>query len=226
MVSMAKELSELEGKINYIFKDKNLLHKSLTHASSVTSDGETQNERLVFVGDAVLDLVIAGALFEMYPDKDAGWLTQVRASLVNEESLKEKAEEIDLGSYLILGKAEEMGGGRVKPSILAGGYEALLGAILLDSGYEAVRDFILKSYREELKFEEDHDPRDYKPRLQERSQKASMPIPVYKIVSKSGPDHKKIFVCSVSVDGKEMGRGSGRSKKEAELEAARDALTR
>jgi ribonuclease-3 len=226
MVSTVKELSELEEKINYTFKDKGLLNESLTHASSVTFDGELQNERLEFVGDAVLDLVIAGALFEMYPDKDAGWLTQVRASLVNEESLQKKADEIDLGSYLIVGKAEEVGGGRAKPSILAGAYEALLGAILLDGGYEAVESFILVSFSGELKFKEDHDPKDYKSRLQERLQKSSMPMPVYKIISTSGPDHKKIFVCSVSVEGKELGRGSGSSKKEAELEAAKDALAR
>ncbi len=223
---MAKEASDLEEKINYIFKDKKLLYESLSHSSSVTSEGESGNERLEFIGDAVLDLVIAGALFDMYPDRDVGWLTQVRANLVDEESLSKKADEIDLGSYLILGKGEEIAGGRRKPSILAGGYEAILGAILSDGGYEAARDFILKSFHEELKLEDDHDPKDYKSRFQERLQKWSMPMPVYEIVSTSGPDHKKIFICSVSVGGKELGRGKGRSKKEAELEAARDALTR
>jgi ribonuclease-3 len=223
---MAKESSDLEGKINYTFKDKNLLHEALTHASYVTSEGEPQNERLEFIGDAVLGLVIAGALFEMYPEKDAGWLTQVRASLVDEENLTKKADQIDLGSHLILGKGEENAGGRTKPSILSGAYEALLGAILLDGGYEDVKSFILESFSKELKFDEDHDPKNYKSRLQEKLQKASMPMPIYEIISESGPDHKKVFTCSVSVDGKELGRGSGSSKKDAEIEAARDALTR
>jgi ribonuclease-3 len=184
------------------------------------------NERLEFLGDAVLDLVVAEFLIALYPEKDEGWLTQARSTLVDEDALTEKAVVMGLGDFIILGKSEEEAGGRGKSSILSGAFEALVGAMFLDGGYASPRGFIEKTFHEDFLNVRDYDPKNYKSRLQEILQKKMMPLPRYSIIKTSGPDHKRLFVCSVSVGGEEWGRGEGRTKKDAEMAAAKDALER
>ncbi len=221
---MEKEIKELEERIKYSFRDKDLLKFSLTHSSYLKGEDLFGNERLEFVGDAVLDLVIARALFDLYPDKDEGWLTQVKAGLVEERSLFEKAESLGLGKYIVLGKGEDTHGGRTKPSILSGAYEALVGAIFLDGGYEASESFIRGEFESVLIVDSDHDPKNAKSVLQERIQKRAGSLPRYEVISEDGPDHERTFVVAVYMDGVERGRGEGRSKKEAEMAAASSAL--
>ncbi|MBN1573827.1 MAG: ribonuclease III [Deltaproteobacteria bacterium] len=221
---MEKELKELEDMIKYTFRDKDLLRLSLTHSSYVKGEDVFGNERLEFVGDAILDLVIAKALFELYPDRDEGWLTQVRSGLVDDQTLFAKAESLGLGEYIVLGKGEASQGGRTKPSILSGAYESLVGAIFLDGGYEACESFVKSEFQSVLIVDDDHDPKNAKSVLQEIVQKESGDLPKYEVISEEGPDHKRKFVVAVYIDGVEKGRGEGRSKKEAEMAAASSAL--
>ena len=214
---------EIEEIINYTFKDKSLLKLSLTHTSSLQHGG-FGNERLEFLGDAILGLIISKALFELYPERDEGWLTQVRASLVRERSLAEKAKALKLGEYLILGKGEQEGTGRSKPSILSGAYEALIGAIFFDGGYKVCESFVRDEFKSFLIIDEDFNPKNAKSILQEMVQKGSGALPKYEVVTEDGPDHKRMFVVAVFVDGVEKGRGEGRSKKEAEMAAAASAI--
>ena len=219
-----KNPTEIEERINYVFKDKGLLKLSLTHTSSLKDGDGFGNERLEFLGDAILGLVISTALFELYPDKDEGWLTQVRASLVKERSLFEKAKALKLGEYLILGRGEEEGTGRSKPSILSGAYEALIGAIFFDGGYSVCESFIRNEFESFLIIDKDYNPKNAKSILQEMVQKGSGSLPRYEVLTEDGPDHKRVFVVAVFVDGAEKGRGEGRTKKEAEMAAAAEAI--
>ena len=230
---MVKDSTDIEKKIGYLFKDRGLLSQSLTHGSSVGEGEERLTfDRLEFIGDAVIGLVIAGALFEMHPERDEGWLTQVRANLVDEASLTKRAMEIDLGTYIILGKGEEISGGRMKPSILSDAFEALIGAIFLDGGYGVSETIVKSIFRDALITASQFDPKNYKSILQEKLQKKSMPPPRYEIISSTGPDHDKTFEVAVfwgdgNGDGdeeRERGRGVGKTKKEAETMAARDSL--
>ncbi len=214
---------EIEEKINYTFKDKGLLNLSLTHTSSLQHGG-LGNERLEFLGDAILGSIISKALYELYPEKDEGWLTQVKASLVRERSLFEKAKALKLGEYLILGKGEQEGTGRSKPSILSGAYEALIGAIFLDGGYSVCESFVRDEFESFLVIDEDYNPKNAKSILQEMIQKRSGALPKYEVITEDGPDHKRMFVVAVFVEGTEKGRGEGRSKKEAEMAAAASAI--
>jgi ribonuclease-3 len=223
---MARETTEIEHKIGYRFVDPGLLSLALAHASSATAPGDCGNERLEFIGDAVIGLVVARLLFDRYPDKDEGWLTQMRSRLVEEGALAAKARAVDLGDLVVLSKGEEGGGGRNKPSILAGAYEALIGAAFLDGGYEVAESIIRREFREIDLLDDGSDPKSFKSLLQERLQKDGIGLPAYEVIEVFGPEHERSYVVAVFVEGSEWGRGSGRSKKEAEMEAAREALSR
>ena len=219
---------ELEKKLNYTFRDRKLLSEALSHSSYANehrSAGLKSNERLEFLGDSVLGFVTAEFLFAQHPDLPEGDLTRIRAALVCEQSLCEVAQKLDLGRYLKLGRGEEAGGGRKRTSILADATEAVFAAVYLDGGIGAasalIHRVLLDAEREEVVEER---RRDYKTALQELVQRTPGRTITYQLVEETGPDHCRVFVMEVSVDGQAAGRGEGRSKKEAEQAAARAAL--
>lgn len=218
-------MRELQERLGYHFRDVSLLEHAMTHSSYANehrSSGITSNERLEFLGDSVLGMVVAQWLFLAHPDMPEGELTRTRAALVCEDSLYEVACALDLGRWLRLGKGEDAGGGRRRPSILADATEAMLAAVFLDGGLEAaraiIRSFILDKEREKAV------DRDYKTGLQELVQRDPGHTIAYRVVKETGPDHARIFVMEVSVDGVPTGVGRGRSKKEAEQMSAKAAL--
>ncbi len=223
---MVTDQSDLEEKIGYRFNDGALLVLALTHASSIGDREGQANERLEFIGDAVIDLAVAQMLYESHPLKDEGWLSQMRSGFVDEDSLAEKARGLGLGSHLLLGKGEEAAGGQYKPSILSGVYEALIGAIFLDGGYDVCREIIGRNFTEIENLTDNAYARNFKSLLQERLQKEGKDLPRYEVIEVSGPDHDRVFAVAVLIGGLEWGRGSGKSKKDAEQEAARRALER
>jgi ribonuclease III len=212
----------LQKELGYTFSDSVLLVRSLTHVSFERSK-EGHNEVLEFLGDAVLDLAVSDLLIRRYPTKSEGDLSRMRAALVNSSVLAEKAAILNLGSLLRLGKGEEQSGGRTKPSILAGAFEALLGAVYEDGGYLASRGLVERSFAADLRNKK-LGQQDYKTRLQEISQMLFRAPPVYRLVSESGPDHDKCFVTEIAVGGKVFGNGQGKTKKQSEQEAAKRAL--
>ena len=218
----------LEERLGYTFRDRKRLEGALYHSSYANehrSLGINSNERLEFLGDAVLGLVTADYLFRKHPDLPEGDLTRIRAALVCEESLHEVAQSLDLGSYLKLGKGEEAGGGRQRASILADATESVFAAVYLDGGLEAARALIhrvLLDKERETDVEERR--RDYKTELQELVQRKSDQLLRYELTGSSGPDHAKEFAFRVTLNGAEIGTGTGRSKKEAEQSAACAAL--
>ncbi|MCX7823336.1 MAG: ribonuclease III [Syntrophobacterales bacterium] len=222
---------KLEETIGYTFKNKNLLIEALTHRSFAYEQGNStvkDNERLEFLGDAVLELAISHYLWHLYPHYTEGELSRLRSAIVREEELARLAERLHLGDYLILGKGEEHTGGRKKPSILSGAIEAVMGAIYLDGGWESVMRFVEANFLPFLEALSNKDPlreldRDYKTKLQEWMQGNFKKTPTYRIDREEGPDHAKIFYVSVLMDGKVLARGKGRSKKEAQQKAARVA---
>jgi ribonuclease-3 len=216
-------LAGLEKELGYAFSDVSLLVRALTHVSYNRSKSAGHNEVLEFLGDAVLDLVISDLLIRSFPEKSEGDLSRMRAALVNSPALAEKAARLSLGSSLRLGKGEERSGGRDKPSILAGAFEALLGAVYRDGGYEPTRRVIEKYFGVDIK-EKKLGQQDYKTRLQEISQMLFRAPPSYRLVSESGPDHDKFFVTEIAMGGKVLGKGRGKTKKQAEQEAAKEAL--
>lgn len=218
----------LEEKLGYTFHDKALLRGALYHSSYANehrSAGISSNERLEFLGDAVLGLVTADFLYRKHPEAPEGDLTRIRAALVCEESLHEVAMSLGLGDYLKLGKGEEAGGGRQRPSILADATESVFAAVYLDGGMEAARELIhrvlLNKEREE---DVEERRRDYKTELQELVQRKPGRTLSYEMVGASGPDHAKVFTACALLNGQCIGLGSGRSKKEAEQAAAKTAL--
>ena len=218
-------MQELEKKLNYTFRNQELLREALNHSSYANehrSQGLGSNERLEFLGDSVLGFVTAEYLFARHPDLPEGDLTRIRAALVCEQSLHEVAQKLNLGSYLKLGKGEETGGGRTRPSILADATEALLAAVYLDGGIGSARKIIRKFILDSE--EEKSASRDYKTALQELVQRESGQVLTYRLTGESGPDHAKTFCMEVQLNGKAIGAGQGRSKKEAEQAAARAAL--
>ena len=219
MTSFAME--ELESKLGYTFRDRQLLVTALTHTSFANEDkGRSQhNERLEFLGDSVLSVVVSEYLFSHNRNLPEGQLTRIRASLVCESSLFGFAMQLGLGGYLRLGRGEEKSGGRTRPAILADAFEALIAALYLDGGLELARSFILPYIRAA------HDvARDYKTRLQEVVQQNPEERVRYELVEQSGPDHDKHFVVEVHLNSNCIGRGSGHSKKAAEQQAAKEAL--
>jgi len=217
------EFEILQKQLGYRFKDPSLLVRCLTHVSYERAKGRGHNEVLEFLGDAVLDLAISDLLMRFFPEKSEGDLSRMRAGLVNSNVLAEKAMAVNLGGLLFLGKGEERSGGRSKPSILAGSFEALLGGVYQDGGYAAARRMVERYFSADIK-EKTLGQQDYKTRLQEISQMLFHAPPTYRLVSESGPDHEKHFVTEIAVGGKVLGKGEGRSKKQAEQEAARKAL--
>ena len=218
----------LEEKLGYVFGNKNLLENALQHSSYANEHrniGMRSNERLEFLGDAVLGVVTADYLFRKHPDLPEGDLTRIRAALVCEESLHEVAQSLGLGQYLKLGRGEELGGGRERPSILADATESVFAAVYLDGGMEAARSLIhrvlLDKEREEAVEER---RRDYKTELQELVQRKSGSTLSYCMIGSSGPDHAKVFEAAALLNGAELATGTGRSKKDAEQSAAHAAL--
>lgn len=225
----AAEMNPLEARIKYKFRNSLLLAEALTHPSlgHETQRHHFDNQRLEFLGDAVLQLIFTEFLYEKYRSLPEGYLTKIRARIVSREGLRVLAERIDIGRYLMMGRGEEASGGRDRPSTLSDAYEALIGAIYLDSDFVTARRIVLAESRELLD-ELEVDPPDTNPkgRLQELLQSISPQSPTYPIIDQSGPEHQKRFVAKIVWGGRELGEGMGRSKKEAETAAARDALAR
>lgn len=218
---------ELEKRIGYEFKDQLLLKTALTHSSYANESRSNipDNERLEFLGDAVLGMVIADYLFEIFGQFREGDLTKIRASIVSERSLAEIARSNDLGKFLYLGKGEANTGGRDRNSVLADAVEAIIGAVYLDSGLIVARDFIIRLFTPIMKKSfEGKGFQDYKTNLQEILQKDSDKEIIYRVVKERGPDHAKEFLVEVCHDDKAIGMGKGKSKKEAEQNAAKEAL--
>ena len=217
------QLSRLQEELGYSFSNAALLLRCLTHVSYGPGKEREHNETLEFLGDAVLSLAISDLLMRRFPGKSEGDLSKMRASLVNSVALAEKGAALKLGPLLRMGKGEERSGGREKESILAGAFEALLGGIYWDSGYEAVRRIVERYFAADIK-ERRLGQQDYKTRLQEISQMLFHAPPTYKLVAETGPDHEKRFATEIIISSKVLGRGEGRSKKQSEQEAARRAL--
>lgn len=216
----------LEAKIGYTFRDRTLLENALTHSSYANEHrdkGLSSNERLEFLGDSILGLVVADHLYRTRKDLPEGDLTRIRAALVCEASLVEVAKVLDLGSYLRLGRGEAGGGGRNRPSILADAVEAMLAAVYLDGGIgqtrKLIHTLILDQEQERIGA-----GRDFKTALQELVQRESGQVLSYRVIGESGPDHCKTFDMEVLLNGKPIGAGQGRSKKEAEQAAAKAAV--
>ncbi len=217
-------LSVFEEKIGYSFKDKALLERALTHSSYANENRKPEdNERLEFLGDSVLGFVTAEYLFSEYKTRPEGELTKLRAAVVCEKSLFKFAEKISLGDFILMGKGEEHTGGRNRPSIVSDAFEAVIAAMYLDGGIEPVSKYILSFIKDAVKREVGF--KDNKSLLQEEIQKEKGNTLTYEEIGESGPDHEKIFSFVVKLNGKVVGTGSGRSKKEAEQAAAGNALT-
>jgi ribonuclease-3 len=229
VVRLRDEFEELQARIDYRFRDRGLLEHALTHKSRAAEDasgGVADNESLEFLGDAILGLVVADALFHQYPTYTEGQKSKIKAQVVSTQSLARHAEEIRLGDHLILGRGEEKTGGRFKQALLADAYEALIAAIYLDGGIEAASAFLRRELKDDIDAGSGPNfAQDYKSQLQERLQALGRPLPEYRVSGEAGPDHRKLFSVDVVVDGEVLGSAVGKAKKEAEQEAARTALT-
>ena len=221
----------LEKRIGYEFKDKALLRNALTHSSYASENKlgyPANNERLEFIGDAYVDAVVGMRLFEILGEAQEGVLSRYRADVVCEASLSDAARSINLGDYLYLGRGEDSSGGREKPSILADAFEALLGAIIIDSGYDICKEVIIRLLGDKIdQAATGALSRDFKTKLQEKVQERNSNSSIsYKVTDETGPDHNKTFTVSVSINGEVLGTGQGSSKARAEQAAAEDALTK
>lgn len=222
-------LDEMQQVVAYTYKNSELLKIALTHSSYANEHRNHRikdNERLEFLGDAILDLIISEYLFSKYPEMPEGDLSKIRASIVCEASLAKNARKMDLGKYILLGKGEEMTGGRSRSSILADAFEAITGSLFMDGGFEQAKTFIWNTLVKDVEQTESIETlyTDYKTLLQECIQKVSSNPITYKVVGEDGPDHDKHFYVEVMHEAKKLGRGVGKSKKEAEQDAARKAL--
>ncbi len=221
------DLDALQSEIGYQFRDISLLRLALTHPSVAHEQGRSvqHNQRLEFLGDAVLGVVLSGELYEKFPAVSEGPLTKARAQMINRRTLADQARRIHLQDQLILSKGEEANLGRGRASALADAFEALIGAVFLDGGFDAARIFLLNSFRhafgELTSIPTLENP---KGELQEILQAMAPEAPEYQMVHATGPDHDRVFECVVVHDGVELGRGRGKSKKAAESEAAMSAL--
>lgn len=219
--------SDFEKSLGFEFHDQGLLRQALVHRSYLNEKPEfaaQDNQRLEYLGDALLDFIVGDHLYRQFPHLREGKLTSLRSALVKTESLAELARRLDLGNHIYLGRGEEENGGRAKPSLLAAALEALLGAIYLDQGLDQVRTFLLSLLAPQLGEILAKGSKDYKSRLQERAQASFGQIPVYRAIAQSGPDHAKEFTVEVILGDRVLGRGRGRSKQAAEQDAARQAL--
>ncbi len=220
--------AQLEAVLGYKFLQPELLRLALTHPSMTHEVGESEhNQRLEFLGDAVLQLCLTRELYDRFTDADEGSLTKGRARMVNQSSLAERALHLNLGEYLIMSRGEEANGGRQRPSILADAFEAVIGAVYLDGGQDCAFSTILKQFQPQLD-DMNQLPKVENPKgaLQEYLQANSAEAPRYEVISATGPDHDRDFECGVWHGGRELARGTGKSKKLAEVAAATAALER
>jgi len=220
-------MDSLETRIGYPFRNPELLRGALTHPSLSyeTKESHPDNQRLEFLGDAVLQLILTDALYRRFPGFDEGPLTKLRSRLVSRSGLCRCARRIDLGAELFLGRGEEANGGRQRPSNLADALEALVGAVYLDGGLDSARAFVLSLFAESIEeIVEEPEEKNPKGELQELLQALGPHGPIYSIVAQEGPDHLKSFVAEVRWNDRLLGSGAGASKKEAEVKAAEEAL--
>lgn len=221
------DLETFQSKFGYTFRNLDLLRLAITHPSVAHEQGTTvqHNQRLEFLGDSVLGLVLTRELYDKFPNVSEGPLTKARAQMVNRKTLAEQGRKIGIGDHLILSRGEESSGGRQRDSALADAFEALIGAIFLDGGFEAAQKFVLQCFKDEFgEWTGIPNLDNPKGELQEILQASSPEAPQYELVSTSGPDHDRVFECVVRHNGVELGRGTGKSKKAAESEAALAAL--
>ena len=224
---MSDRLRELEERLGHVFHDESLLRTALTHSSYANENralGAVCNERLEYLGDSVLGVTVADHLYRNYGAMPEGRMTRLRSELVCEQSLHRVAQKLQLGEYLRLGRGEEHNGGRERPSILADAVEAVIAAMYLDGGMAAADEFIHRNLLSELGAAEPEFFNDYKTSLQELIQRRSGQILAYELTGEVGPDHDKTFTVRVLLNGESIGEGAGRTKKEAEQSAARNAL--
>jgi ribonuclease-3 len=221
-------LTELQKRLHYTWRNPELLRQALVHSSYTYENKEREhynNERLEYLGDAVLELVVSDYFYHSFPEKTEGELTKLRALTVCEPSLALVARRLELGRYLLMGRGEERSGGRDRPSLLADAFEALLGSVYLDAGLEEARRVALQELAGIIEnIKTGQTVRDYKTDLQEVLQRKSADPINYHIIDEAGPDHDKVFTAAVEHRGKKMGWGRGKSKKEAEQQAAKMAL--
>ena len=221
------DFNALQEKLGYAFRDAGLLRLAVTHPSIAheTDNYVPHNQRLEFLGDAVLGVILTRELYERFPDFGEGPLTKARAQLVNQRSLAEQSRRLNVGEFLIMSRGEITHGGRERASALADAYEALIGAMFLDGGYEVASAFVLRCFRDSFgEFTALPNLSNPKGELQEFLQTRSNEAPRYRMTFSGGPDHDRVFECAVSHEGRELGRGRGKSKRAAESEAALMAL--
>ncbi|MEW4369196.1 ribonuclease III [Paenibacillus kandeliae] len=226
---MNGDVKQLQQQIQIQFHNRQLLKQAFTHASYVNEHRFSQhqdNERLEFLGDAVLELTVSEYLYNEYPDRPEGELTKLRAAIVCEPSLVKFAEALDFGRYVLLGKGEELTGGRQRPALLADVFESFIGALYLDQGLDAVKSFLEKHVFSSISPGGQLQMMDFKTELQEFTQHHNMGVLEYRIIEEKGPAHEREFVSEVYMGDESLGQGSGRSKKEAEQRAAAAALNR
>ncbi|MBE0342718.1 ribonuclease III [Paenibacillus sp. 28ISP30-2] len=226
---MSGDLKQLQQKLHIQFNNRQLLKQAFTHASYVNEHRFSQhadNERLEFLGDSILALTVSEQLYNQYPKRPEGELTKLRAAIVGEPSLVKFAVGLEFGQYVLLGKGEELTGGRTRPALLADVFEAFVGALYLDQGLDAVRSFLERYIFPQIVLNGKLQMSDFKTELQELTQHHNMGMLEYKIVEERGPAHEREFVAEVYMDSERLGTGTGRSKKEAEQQAAAVALNR
>ena len=218
-------MEKFEKNIGYEFKNKDLLKKALTHTSYAYEHKVKSNERLEYLGDSILEFISSKFLFENYSNLSEGEMTKVRAYAVCEKSLYKVAKKHNFSDFLYLGKSERLSGGENRPAILADSVEAIIAAIYLDGGLEEARRFIEENLKDEIEIASKHvGQKDYKTVLQEKLQEHGEVKIVYTIINEKGPDHDKIFEAEVECNGKQLAVGTGKSKKQAEMQAAKKAL--
>jgi ribonuclease-3 len=227
MTATVDRLAELEHRMGVTFQNRSLLELALTHPSAVRPDAFRQhNQRLEFLGDAVLQLILTADLFRRHSEEGEGTLTKARSRLANRQFLARKAKGLDLGRHLVLSRGEETGGGRRRPSILSDALEAVIGAIYLDQGFGVAEEMVLNLVADDLAgLTLEPDAENPKGQLQEALQASGEEPPAYRVEEATGPDHQRMFRCSVHHLGRQLGEGEGPSKKAAESAAARAALT-
>lgn len=228
MEYLKKQIPMIESKLNYAFKDRSLLTLAFIHRSYINEHREVfqHNERLEFLGDSVLGLLIAEFLYKRFPNYPEGELSYLRSRLVEAASCVSFIHRMDIGRLILLGKGERMNDGRGRESILADLFEAIIGAIYLDGGVEAAHRFIFENFSNEIEATLKTPLSNWKALLQDYCQKKYQQTPSYQVLEESGPDHSKNFIIAVIIDNEEYGRGSGASKKEAQQSAAESAMER
>lgn len=222
-----QELIEFQEAIGFYFQTNSLLDRALTHKSYVAENGHRvkNNERLEFIGDAVIDLIIRDYSWRRFPERSEGELSKLRSAVASEAALSKIGRRMDLGKYLHLGKGEESSGGRKKRSLLANAFEALAAAIYLDGGFDKAYEILLPILKEDIErvsLGKHHG--DFKSKVQEYTQNRLGCVPVYRVIKERGPDHSKTFEVELMVNDEKLGQGRGRSKKTAEQRAAKEAL--